>query len=170
MGARPDLGAYELGTATSTPSTSQLPTTSPTTATNLVVNPGFEQQGTGWEDWGNVMIDTSTKSSGTFSLRVGPGEGGRGQVVPIKPNVAYVLTASARVGTTVDESCYVGISYRDAAGAKIGGPSIHVTSTSWATTSLDFVAVSSMASAKVWVWKNAGSSHCWVDDFRLVAK
>ncbi len=183
-GSAPDLGAYEAGTTVSptpTPTPTPAPTPQPTPAptpqstpsgVNLLKNPGFENGGTSWTDWGNTRVTSENIHSGQYALRVGTGEGGRGQVVQgIQPGATYVLSVNAKVPSARDEQCYIGFTFRDANGRSISSPSpsLHALSGGWATSTLRASAKAppNAVSVSVWVWKDATSGFCYVDSFNF---
>lgn len=143
------------------------PAPAPSAAANLIPNGGFEDGMAGWTDWGNATVVAGQASSGTSALRVGPAAGGAGQVIAgIVPGNQYRLTAQARV-SAASGIAYVGINFLDADGMPFTQNSVLVSSTRYATASLDVVAPANAVSALVYVWKNAGSGVADVDDFAL---
>jgi hypothetical protein len=58
---------------------------------NLLVNGGFENGLTGWEDWGNASVVQSPVHSGSYALKVGPNGGGVAQAIQVSPNTVYYL-------------------------------------------------------------------------------
>lgn len=153
-GAAPDLGAFEY-----------IPSSPP--SGNLIGNPGFEQQGTNWTDWGNTSFDTTTKNSGTYSLKVF-GEGGRVHTISgMAPSTDYTLTFAGKLSAVVSQACTVGIDFKDSSGNTIASQGVLVSGTSWGNHSLQVTSPSSFATARVWIWKDAGSFDCWMDDLVL---
>ncbi len=70
------------------PAPAPTPTPTPTpTQTNLVANPNFEEGQVKWSLWENSAIVKSGAISGLYSMRVGPGAGGAGQILGVTPIV-----------------------------------------------------------------------------------
>jgi len=57
----------------------------------LLTNPGFELGDTGWEKWGNPVVSSTEKHSGTNSLHVVPSSGGASQTVQIEEGRVYQI-------------------------------------------------------------------------------
>lgn len=136
------------------------------TATNMILNPGFEMGAENWADWGNSAAVQSNAASGSFSMRVGLGAGGRFQQVSIRPDQAYRLTAKAKGGKG-----YVGVTFRDDSGGIIKEFAVASSSTTaYKSIALDLIAPSSFSYAQVWAYKESGSTYLYVDDFALVPR
>lgn len=141
--------------------------TTPPPAANLLANPGFESGMAGWTDWGNSLAAAAQANSGSSAARVGTAAGGFGQHVEgILPGQIYRLSAAAKVSDAA-EVVYLGVSFFDAAGTKLLEQSVQTSSTSYGPAKLDVVAPPNASRALVYVWKNAGSGHAYVDDFVL---
>ena len=187
-GARPDLGAREFGgavvapTPTATPAPTPAPTATPvvpnptpaptpaTGQTNLVKNAGFESQGASWANWPNSAITSRSPNSGAYSLRVGPGEGGRGQIISgISGGQNFTYVVAGRVSDT-SSWCGVGVVFKNASGASLLERSITIDRSVWMDYRMDLTAPAGATQVQVYVWKDAGSNYCFVDDFRLFRK
>lgn len=162
-------GVAAFALAQQSVSATSAPAATAPAAGNLVVNSGFENGTTGWGDWGNSTVVSGQAHSGASALRVGPGAGGVGQVVPgIVPGTTYRLTAQAKVSVT-SETAYVGLNFVDAAGNPLTQNSVLVSSTSYTAASVGVAAPPNAVGALVYVWKNAGTGLAVVDDFSLQA-
>ena len=176
-GTKPDLGAYEYKAApVPAPAPSPAPNPAPapvppSSGTSLLLNGGFEEQDKYWQKWGNDVTDTSNIHSGRYSLKIGTGEGGRGQVVgAIVAGATYTLTGNGKVPNLKNEGCAIGMDFLNALEKKISStaPALAV-SGGWSTSA---ITVKAKAPAKtklvrVWIWKNAGSSNCYIDNLAL---
>jgi len=135
-------------------------------AANLLSNPGFEAGMTGWVDWGNVqVVDGAGTSGASRALRVGSAAGGSGHDVDgIVAGGSYRLTAQARVSDP-GETVFVGVNILDGTGAIVARQVVPSSSTDFSSASADIAAPASAVKAVVFVWKNGGGGHAWVDDF-----
>ncbi|HEY0886533.1 MAG TPA: carbohydrate binding domain-containing protein [Ramlibacter sp.] len=139
-------------------------------AANLLSNPGFEAGMTGWVDWGNSqVVDGAGASGASRALRVGIEAGGTGHDVDgIVPGSTYRLTAQARVSEPA-ETVYLGVNMLDAGGAIAARQVLPASSTSFSTATVAITAPANAVKAVVFVWKNAGSGHAFLDDFIFAA-
>lgn len=139
-------------------------------AANLLSNPGFESGMTGWVDWGNVqVVDGAGTSGASRALRVGSAAGGTGHDVDgIVAGQAYRLTAQAKVSHP-SETVYVGVNILDGAGSIVARQVVPASSTDFSPATVDITAPASAVRAVVFVWKNEGGGHGWVDDFVFAA-
>jgi hypothetical protein len=140
---------------------------------NLANNPGFEQNLENWsEDWGNSAIVTRTKNSGTKSLRIGKGAGGRAQLIQgIEPGATYSMIVYARVDSSKELGAGVGVSLHSSSGAKVGSDLYQaVRGTSWVKYTIEFNVPAGVNSVKIWAWKDNGPAFLYVDDFSLTKK
>jgi hypothetical protein len=140
----------------------------PVTSTNLVKNPGFEEGGLNWEDWGNSIVVTGSPHSGVNSLRTGTGEGGRGQSISgVIAGSSYTFSAWGRRSAAGSDYCQVAVEFRNSSGVTISTVRKDVTATAWTQYSSTLTTPSSFSSVYVWVYKDPGSAYCFVDDFSL---
>lgn len=139
-------------------------------AANLLSNPGFESGMTGWVDWGNVqVVDGAGASGASRALRVGSAAGGSGHDVDgIVAGGSYRLTAQAKVSDP-GETVYVGVNILDGTGAIVARQVVPSGSTDFSSAGVDVTAPASAVKAVVFVWKNDGGGHAWVDDFVFAA-
>jgi Carbohydrate binding domain/Secretion system C-terminal sorting domain/Right handed beta helix region len=154
-------------------------TTSACSATNLLVNPGFESAlTTGWTgDWNNTSVITSPKNSGSNALKVGPGAGGRAQILTSGFTVGSTYTVSAYCmlsGTGGPAGAVIGVICKNSAGARMGTyVTDNITNTgSFVKASKTFTVPASTTSMEVHVWYpgvTTGTTSIYVDDFALVA-
>jgi|GEM_PF-4605020 len=134
---------------------------------NLVRNWGFEVDELAWEDWGNSSVVGTGVHAGSFALRVGPGAGGRGQVVGgLSPGRRYRLDAWGRIEAP-GEQAWFGITFSDAFGQEIAEHHDRIVSTSYSSQALQFVAPPDFARVTVWCWKNQGAANFYIDDYCL---
>lgn len=165
-GSAPDIGAYESGTTAPSPTPTPSPTPAPTSTPVIAVirNGSFENGDQSWENWGNTSLSREYARQGEVSLKVS-GEGGRGQVVSLKAGSSYTLKFSGKRRANGGESCTVSVSLRDVNNREIPAPYASITSRNSVNFSLRIQIPAQAVSAKVFVWKDAGSNACYVDNF-----
>lgn len=136
---------------------------------NLVSNSGFESGMTGWENWGNAMITSSTANSGSYSVQVETTGGGAGQDILAKLQVGarYRLQVSAKIGSGGDRS-WVGLKFEDSNGQRVQENGVQVTSTSFGLYTVDFTVPAGAARGSVYLWKDPGSGPAYMDDAAVV--
>jgi hypothetical protein len=146
----------KTGTVTNSPSPTPAPSPAPAAsaavAGNIVANSDFSSGMASWVNWGN-----STVSSGM--LQVGSAAGGVGQDLGAKlvAGTQYTVTAIAGV-TNSSEGVFIGVKMFDAAGNVLASPAQAATALSPASLTFSFTAPAGVASAQVFVWKNANSA------------
>ncbi|MEM9387964.1 MAG: glycosyl hydrolase [Pseudomonadota bacterium] len=125
---------------------------------NLARNGGFEWDDGGaiWVDWGNTQIVDTRPASGASSLRVGPGQGGRGQAVGgLESGQCYALQARARQ-VDADGHAWLGVSFYNDAGTEIQKEQSLIPAGAYQSVSVPFVPPRDYDSATLWTWKEAG--------------
>jgi len=134
---------------------------------NLVQNPGFEAQNTGWNDWGNARAVSGQAKNGSYAMEVGTAAGGRGQQITsgFAPGNMLTLSAWGRAGS---DQGWVGIKFFSSSGSVLSDNSLQFTSTSYTYKTLNVTVPSGAAKLEVYVWKNAGSSYFYADDISVV--
>jgi len=118
---------------------------------------------TGWIDWGNTAIVAG-------ALQVGTSAGGCGQDITgkIVAGKTYKVTGTARI-TTAAEGVWVGIKLMNASGAVLVNPVQLVAATASTNVSFTFTVPAGVASANIFVWKNANGAYGVVDNLSLTA-
>jgi hypothetical protein len=141
---------------------------------NILNNPGFENSlTTGWtDDWGNSTRVSDTYYSGSYSLKVGTGQGGRAQILTSGFTVGseYKLTAYCKLSATgAPSGTNIGVICKNSSGVRTGTfTSSDITSTSWTEKSIEFTIPANTTRLEVNVWYPGGSPSVYVDDFVLV--
>ena len=136
---------------------------------NLLLNPGFESGMTGWMDWGNAKAIDGTGASGSWrALRVGMAAGGAGHDVSggIVAGTRYRLTGQVRV-TDPSDVVFIGINILDQWGNTVAQQAVPVSTASYSVATMEGETPANAAKAVVFVWKNAGNGHAYVDDLVL---
>lgn len=102
--------------------TALIPATTVTAQTNLLQNPGFEQNFTSWpEDWGNTAIVTNNYHSGSKAIRVGTGAGGRAQIIGgVSAGQSFTLKLWGKM-SAAGQSAIAGVDCLNSSGNKISG-------------------------------------------------
>jgi len=165
--------ASEASVAATLPAAPEFPAASAkplrSTNGNLLTNPGFESGMTGWMDWANAQPVDGTGASGSWrALRVGTAAGGAGHDVigGILPGTRYRLTGQMKV-TDPSDAVYLGINILDQWGNTVAQQAVPVSTTSYSVASLEVETPANAVKAVVFVWKNAGAGHAYVDDLVL---
>jgi hypothetical protein len=144
-------------------------------ASNLVVNGDFEgpfdnKDGaasafiTGWDrdldgdsdGIGQTKVNVSTGVDGSNSIRIGKGEGGRGQIINnIPEGVEFTLSGWGKVSKN-GEIGYLGVDCLDSEGKKLPGGKFGVefTTTKYIEKTRTFKTVSGTTAVQVYVYKN----------------
>jgi uncharacterized protein (DUF1800 family) len=129
-------------------------------------NAGFESGNTSWTNWGNSGAIASDARSGSSSMRVGTGRGGRAQLVSLAPSASYRLSGWGKVAAA-GEVGWIGVTIKDGAGRELKHM-VEIRETSYTNKSVTFTAPSSVREAWVWVWKDAGrGAYFFADDLAL---
>jgi hypothetical protein len=136
---------------------------------NLLANGTFESGMAGWMDWDNAQAIDGTGASGSWrALRVGMAAGGAGHDVSggILSGTRYRLTGQVRV-TDPSDVVFIGINILDQWGNTVAQQAVPVSTTSYSVASLEVETPANAVKAVVFVWKNAGNGHAYVDDLVL---
>lgn len=146
------------------------------TATNLIVNPGFESSlSTGWTfSYNNSSTNTNSSfiRSGVKSLRVGKNSGGRAQEILSGFSIGstYTLSAYARLGASTSNSAYIGVQCRNSSGTIISEfTSSNITTTSYVQKKVTFTVPANTTILRVYLWYDGGLVYVYADDYALVA-
>ena len=147
----------KTGTVSNAPAPSPAPAPAPAPAAaavagNIVANSDFSSGMASWVNWGNSNVSNGM-------LQVGSAAGGVGQDLGAKivAGTQYTVTAIAGV-TNTSEGVYIGVKLFDAAGNVLASPAQAATALSPASLTFTFTAPAGVASAQVFVWKNANSA------------
>lgn len=141
---------------------------------NILTNSDSESPlTTGWTgDWGNTSVITSTKNSGANALQVGPGAGGRAQVVTSGFTVGnqYTLSAYCMLSESGNAgTAYIGVVCIDAAGVKTLIKSDDITNTgSFVKMGFSFTVPAATTMMEVHVWYSGGTPSVYIDDFIMI--
>lgn len=135
---------------------------------NILTNPGFESDFTGWDDWGNSFIETATVQSGAKSARVGPNAGGRAQrIESLIDGTQYTMCAWSKLDD-LSTSAWMGVNIYDSGSTLIGNHQWTLAWTSWTEQSVTFTYPATGSYANVWVWTDTSTNPVYVDDFVLL--
>jgi hypothetical protein len=137
---------------------------------NLISNPGFESKLTDWESDGASKVVSRRVYSGVSALRIGKRAGGVSQFVSgLLPDHHYDFSVWARLGSRSAQEVFVGVSFKDAAGADIPGYVYikNVKGTAWKRYSISVASPPSFTYATVFIWTDRGSSYVYLDDYSL---
>lgn len=166
-------------------------------AANLVVNGDFEgpfdNKGatssafiTSWDrdldgdsagnNIGQTKINVSTGVGGTNSIRIGKGEGGRGQIIDnIPEGVEFTLSGWGKVSKN-GEIGYLGVDCLDSKGRKLSGGKFGVefTTTKYIEKTRTFKTVPGTTAVQVYVYKNPSEkgkeTYAYFDNISLIQK
>ena len=163
--ARPQNGKYEIGAYEF-----------PEAANNseLLVNKGFEENlSVGWtQDWSNTNVNNSIKKNGIYSLKVGPGRGGRAQKITREFEIGKIYTLSAMMLVNdVNANINIGVKCNFAQGEpQYFGTDYLTVANSWENVTRTFAVPANTISMDVYTWSDGGANYtAYIDDFSLVA-
>lgn len=155
-------------------------TTSASAADNLLVNPGFEEGLTGWDNWmpDNNSIETTAENvnSGSKSIALKPmswsGAGFGQSIAGFKAGETYTLSASAKIfGVLGDSQADIFFDFKDANGKR----TLLVSTERFTNTekfemhSVSAIVPDNAATMAVGVWfGGADNVVMYIDDFKLV--
>lgn len=124
----------------------------------------FEAGMARWLNWGNAQVVAGAGTSGSHALQVGPGAGGAALLVTgLVPGTTYRLTARLKVSHPT-ETVFAGFTMRYPSGSGASTIRSPVSSTEYVTVTVEMVVSGTSTSADVWVWKNEGTGHAYMDD------
>ena len=146
-----------------------------TTASLLLINPGFEDGlSSGWtNDWGgNGIITTQIKNSGVNALQIGSQSGGRAQRITagFTAGNQYTLSAWARLSSAGSVG-NIGVLCKNSSGAQLGNfyGSPITNFDAFLNKSVTFTVPAGTTSMEVYAYYDGSSSgKLYVDDFNLV--
>lgn len=133
---------------------------------NLLRNGSFDISGqeSAWQPFGNLQVHSGDSAAGPFAAQVGTGAGGAGQDVRgIVPGTTYRVSAQVKVDTQ-DEIGYVGVMFEDDAGAGLLAQNVVFRSRTYSAVQVDATAPANATRALVFIWKNAGPTHAYLDE------
>jgi prepilin-type N-terminal cleavage/methylation domain-containing protein len=149
-----------------TPTPTPVPTATPTPKPSIL-NAGFESGNSNWSDWGNAGAVMSNAHSGSYSMRIGTGSGGKYQNISISGGGPYVLSGWGKVSTW-NESGFIGVNYLNSSGTQIGKQQLTYTSTTYTFLQMTLTVPSGTTTLQVWPWKDAGSGgYFYADDLNI---
>lgn len=140
--------------------------------TNLLYNPGFESQLSGWTNVGNSSAVTGHAKTGRYSARSGIKQGGVQQILRNKLVVGkkYRLSFWAKIGSN-SVSSLVSIKIKNANGGLMVLENIPVLSMNYTQYAKEFTYPTGAASIEISSLKEIGaSSYLYVDDFSLTER
>ena len=171
--------AYDTEGEVSLAGSAEISTTDCSGGVNILVNPGIENPLTiGWtEDWGNSAVDSIAPRSGKYCLKIGPGDGGRAQLLQgFIPDSSYTISAWCKLyGTGFEnQNSYIGADIRDASDTRISTPVSAFISDSlaWQHNYVTFTVPSNAASVVIFVYLEANgntTNSVLIDDWAVVA-
>ncbi|MBP1988523.1 S-layer homology domain-containing protein [Paenibacillus eucommiae] len=137
-----------------------------TELTNLVTNPGFEEDKAGWDvEWEDTKAEITTDAhSGEKALRVQ--ESSLEQTLPIQPGKSYKLEFYAKREGPPDSNA-LGINFWDVPGLGRQGVLTEVDSAEYQKYELFFEAPAQFSSATLVIYKIGGAGSVYADDFYL---
>ena len=131
---------------------------------NLLFNPGFETNLSGWADLGNLYLDTDA-ANGLGSAYVGTSYGGFKQEVPVTPGLNYSLVVMSKVEES-PVAAQFGFVFEDAAGNELPGEVMSgITATTYTQYTLNNVAPANASTAVIWAYKSDIFGGFYLDDF-----
>gem|GEM_PF-964749 len=136
----------------------------------LLINGDFEDGMTGWQDWGRSSVINGAGYNGTRALRVtSGGTGGAGQMLELKPNTTYRISAWGRNDPTASPATDIGVKYRLAD----NDPNefhnmISFTENYWIQKSLTFRTQNQLFGSQFFIWKPDTRVTFYIDDVELV--
>jgi len=144
-----------------------IPPTTPTTAINLIDNPGFESGATGWNLWGGSSVVSNNARSGSNSAKVNLASGFAQDITTgVSGNDTYYFEAYGKVDSGQRGEIYV--SCLDSTNQVLWQTSMaNFTSTAYALRSETFVAPPDTVKIRVWTWKSTTGGNYYLDDFVL---
>ncbi|WP_256756899.1 carbohydrate binding domain-containing protein [Cohnella sp. WQ 127256] len=134
---------------------------------NLVQNPGFEYDLSGWDVSfpDSVVEATYDAHSGSKAIRVK--QSSQEQTVPIEPEKSYKLTFWAKTGGPAEQNV-VGMNFWDVPGVGLQGARVAVDSNVYKKYEIYFTAPIGFSSSTIVIWKEPGAGWVYVDDVELV--
>ena len=129
----------------------------------LVLNGGFEEGMSGWQDWGRSSVQKNVSHNNSAALVVSSGgSGGAGQTMRLTANTTYHLSAWGR------GSCDIGIKYRlDDKDPYEHHNMITFTEDKWTEKSLVFTTPNEFFGPIFFIWKNNANLNFYLDDIKL---
>lgn len=135
----------------------------PVCSLNLLANPGFEADLSGWGTSGALSVVTD-KYSGAKALRVGPIDSGfSGANIPAQAGETFVVSGWGKIANS-PEWAALGLDFFDANGLKIGQIGADLMDAVWTRGSVSGVTPEGTAYLVPWVWKSGGTGTLTVDD------
>jgi len=133
-----------------------------TSSYNLLRNFDFETGDLSlWSSWGNVSINTDNQHRGSYGVTV-EGAGAPFQIVPVKANTTYTLSAWSKVAQE-GHFAYLGVKDHDA-----GESATQVDSLEYQRNSHTFTTGPNATSAQIYFYCPDAAYQVWGDDFELV--
>ena len=159
-------------TPTPTPTTvgpSPTPTPTPPVgvcSNNLVINPGFESQLSGWSRWDTASSIDPDAHIGAAALRLGTAQGGLGQHLVASAGQTFTLQAWSKQAS-MSSNPSIGLSFFDAQWAQLGNAvTAAVPATSYQPYTVQATAPANTAFVMIWAYKSAGG-YQYMDDVCL---
>jgi hypothetical protein len=150
----PNIGAYSEVGVTGTPAGS-----------NLIVDPGFENNSSAWNVGWNASIEASNAHTGTNSVRIGKTSSQNGSaeqiITGLLPNTRYTLSGWLKA----DAGASVIIGVKNFGAAQI--TSTNTTAIAYEQKSITFTTGASNTSATIFVFRNTGTGYGYGDDLSL---
>lgn len=144
---------------------------------NLVPNPGFEDgEDVRWQfywrrNMGSAQVVAGTSHTGMSSLKMGTGATQVSNDITYRtsPGRTYQISAWTRLGQA-GEKASIGVKMFDAGGRTVANVVIPITSTTFKNVEGSFTIPGNADRVVINIYKNAGSSHVYIDDVAVVAR
>lgn len=151
------------------PVSAPAPAPAPAPDTNLLSNPGFESNLTGWTALGSGgSIISSGQRSGSKALRLSAAGQGQVQYWNLQSGATYRISGYAKVAATGDTVTF-GYDLYGSNGANLNKSEwVLVNSTSYKLYTLDLTVPAGAAKARVFMFKNGGTRAVDFDDISVV--
>ncbi len=134
-------------------------------ASNLVINPSFEDGSSPWTTAWNSAVENNDAYEGSSAVRVGDAgnNGSAEQIISgLSANTTYTLSAYAKVASSGGT---INIGVKDYGGAEL---SSSATNTSYQKITVNFTTGGENTSAKIYAYRSAGNHNGYADSFSVV--
>ncbi len=150
-----------------------IPVTPPTEIRNLLINPGFEDGLTGWNNFtsgSNASVEEQARTGQRAFVIRDDSSGGRGQAVALLPNTTYILGAWGKFDV-LGQIGDVGVKFLPQGAETHTQYFLHFTTTEYEYKELEFTTPNlPMTDSKVFAYKNNKPNNFYVDDVLFAMK
>jgi len=132
----------------------------------LVLNSGFEEGMSGWQDWGRASVQKNVSYNKSAALVISSGgQGGAGQPLRLTPDTVYHLSVWGR------GNCDIGVKYR----LNENDPNEHhntitFSEDKWTEKSITFTTPAKFFGPIFFIWKNNANVTFYLDDVKLTGE